>query len=100
MSITTVTPENVDAYGRFTVVTRALADGSDVDPASGQPFTVSTVMSVHRAPLAPGHWEGETWVATDVSGQPANIQAFAAALWTAPVVAAFKTAFPVAAEPA
>jgi hypothetical protein len=92
--ITTVTPENADAYGRFSVVTRALADGSDTDPASGTPYPVSTVMSVHRAPLAPGHWEGTTWVATDVSDQPANIQAFATALWTAPVVAAFKAAFP------
>lgn len=50
------------------------------------------------APLAPGHWEGATWIATDVSGEAANIQAVATALWTAPVIAAFKAAFP--AEPA
>lgn len=94
MSITTVTPENVDAYGRFTVVTRTLADGSDTDPATGQPYPVSSVMTVHREPLAPGHWEAENWVATDVSDQPNNIQAFAAVLWTAAVVNAFKAAFP------
>lgn len=97
MSITTITPEGVDAYGRFFVVTRKLADGTDIDPATGQPYPLSTVMAPgpHRVQIGPGSWdETGAWVPTDMSGQDATIQAFAASLWSSGVVAAFKAAFP------
>lgn len=84
MSITTVTPENTDQYGRFTVVTR------EIDPTTG------LVTSVHRSPLGPGSWDAGTWVPTDTAAQNAVIQAFAAQLWTGDVVDAFRAAYPAA----
>lgn len=101
MSITTTTPENADAYGRFTVVTRQLATGADIDPATGAAFPPGSVISVHRAPLQPGTWgDAGAWLPTDVSAQDATIQAFAAALWITAVVDAFKAAFPFDPSPA
>jgi hypothetical protein len=48
--------------------------------------------SVSRTTISPGHLlsDGMTFVATDVSGYAAEVQAECARVWTADVVAAFK----------
>lgn len=81
MSITTVTPENVDQYGRFTIVTRTIDN-------------TGAVTNVSRVPIAPGTWSAGVWSATSMAGQNAVISAFASQVWTSDAVAAFKAAFP------
>lgn len=76
-------PENLDALGRFTIVTRT------VNAETGE------VVGVHRAPVAPGSWDDAgNWVPTVVADLPEGVQAFAQALWTDGAVARFKAALP------
>jgi hypothetical protein len=46
--------------------------------------------TVHRRVVAPGSIVEGEWVETDVSGEPAAVQAAAAAAWTAEAVEAFR----------
>lgn len=76
-------PENLDALGRFTIVTRT------VNAETGE------VVGVHRAPVAPGSWDDAgNWVPTVVADLPEGVQAFAQALWTDGAIARFQAALP------
>ncbi len=43
-----------------------------------------------RRPVEPGHLEAGLWVATDITGQPQELIAYATTVWTQPVVDLFK----------
>lgn len=88
MTTTTVTHENVDEYGNFSVVTRQRDDDGMV------------LSPVERKQLSPGAWDATgNWVPTRLNDQNVTIQAFATQYWTEGVVAAYKAAFPFIAAP-
>lgn len=86
MSTTTVTPEGIDQYGRFTIVRRTMNDDG-------------LVIDVHRQQVQPGSWNNGSWVDTDTTSFGAVVQAFVAEHWTADVITAYKAAFPYVAPP-
>lgn len=79
MTTTSITPEGLDQFGRFFVVTRT--------------FTGDQVTGVNRRQVQPGAFtDATTFVPTDTSNEAPAIQAFVAQQWTPQVVAAFQAA--------
>lgn len=74
-------PENPDQFGRFTVVTREMAEDG-------------TITGVHRQPVAPGSFVDGVWSPTDAAALPESVRAFATGLWTDATIARFRAAFP------
>ena len=86
---TTITPEKLDQYGRFSIATRTIDDDD-----------AKTVLSINRRPIGPGNYTGvATWVATDISTEDPIIQAFANLNWTNDIITAYQTAFPFVPPP-
>jgi len=47
----------------------------------------------HRSMFEPSTRSGDNWVDTDVSGEPSNVQAICAAVWTDAIKTAFEEDF-------
>lgn len=97
---TEFTIDNLDpAIGTFTLLRRLVEVKPGEEGEEGPSESQRKVLSLHREPRAPGHWEGSTWVPTDLSGDPALIRDQAAELWTPEVIAAYQSVRPAPPPP-